>query len=373
MGRVTSHTEEAQRKSHVMNISQYLERMPKAELHVHIEGTIDPQRLFEIAERNGVKLPFTTADEILENQAAGKTDPKQNLASFIECLDVSRSVLRVGLDYEDIAYDFVKRCSQENIVYAEVMFDPQQGIRQGVKFEAMVEGLLSGAESGRREFGVQVQWIMNFQRDWSSVDAMHILNQARPYRDKIVAIGLDNPETPGFPSRFEQLYAEARVQGYHLTSHCDVHIPNSIEHIRGCIEVLGVQRIDHGLNALEDSKVVDRLIEKQISLTACPTRYAFQSATSIEDLELMVELLGRGIQISLNSDDPAQFGSGWLNQTLSEAQQAGKFSLETMRAFMRNGFLSAWLTNDEKLRYLARFDEAHTQLEHAGVDDGCIG
>ena len=191
MDRVTSQSEEAQKESPVMNISQYLERMPKAELHVHIEGTIDPQRLFEIAERNGVKLPFTTADEILENQSAGKTDPKQNLASFIECLDVSRSVLRVGLDYEDIAYDFVKRCSQENIVYAEVMFDPQQGIRQGVKFEAMVEGLLSGAESGRREFGVQVQWIMNFQRDWSSVDAMHILNQARPYRDKVVAIGLD--------------------------------------------------------------------------------------------------------------------------------------------------------------------------------------
>ena len=134
-----------------------------------------------------------------------------------------------------------------------------------------------------------------------------------------------------------------------------------------------MERIDHGLNALEDSEVVDCLIEKQISLTACPTRYAFQSATSIEDLDMMVELLGRGIQISLNSDDPAQFGSGWLNQTLSEAQQTGKLSLETMRAFMRNGFLSAWLTNDEKLRYLARFDEAHTQLEHAGVDDGCIG
>ena len=207
-------------------------------------GNNRPSEAFEIAERNGVKLPFTTADEILENQSAGKTDPKQNLASFIECLDVSRSVLRVGLDYEDIAYDFVKRCSQENIVYAEVMFDPQQGIRRGSNSKRWSK-VFSGAESGRREFGVQVQWIMNFQRDWSSVDAMHILNQARPYRDNIVAIGLDNPETPGFPSRFEQLYAEARVQGYHLTSHCDVHIPNSIEHIRGCIEVLGVQRIDH--------------------------------------------------------------------------------------------------------------------------------
>ena len=170
----------------------------------------------------------------------------------------------MGLDYEDIAYDFVKRCSQENIVY-EVMFDPQQGIRQGVKFEAMVEGLLRRGVGSKR-VRCSGSWIMNFQRDWSSVDAMHILNQARPYRDNIVAIGLDNPETrvshPGSNSSTQR-----QSSGYHLTSHCDVHIPNSIEHIRGCIEVLGVQRIDHGLNALEDSKVVDRLIEKQISLT----------------------------------------------------------------------------------------------------------
>ena len=163
----------------------------------------------------------------------------------------------------------MKRCSRENIVYAEVMFDPQQGVRQGVKLEALIEGLLSGAQLGSNDFGVQTQWIMNFQRDWPAVDATRVLDQSLPYREHIVGIGLDNPETPNFPSLFEPLYARGKTQGYYLTSHCDVHVPNSIQHIRGCIDVLGVQRIDHGLNALEDPVVVDLLVDKQISLTAC--------------------------------------------------------------------------------------------------------
>ncbi len=348
------------------NIAQYIARMPKAELHVHIEGTIDPQRLFEMADRNGVRLPFTTAEGILANQALGKTSAKENLASFIERLDICRAALRTEQDYEAIAFDFVKRCSQENIVYAEVMFDPQQGVRQGVRLEALIEGLLCGAQLGRNECGVETQWIMNFQRDWPVADALRVLDQALPYRHHIVGIGLDNKETPNFPSQFEPLYAKARSQGYSLTSHCDVHVPNSLQHIRGCIEVLGVQRIDHGLNALEDPEVVERLVAKQIGLTACPTRYAFQPSSSLGDLRMMAELLRRGVLISLHSDDPAQFGSGWLTQTLTEAQLTGDFSQRVMTAFMRNSFVSAWVPSDEKRRYLGEFDEAHRQLEHAG-------
>ena len=346
------------------DIADYIARMPKAELHVHIEGAIEAQNLFAIADRNGIKLPFKTADGILASQNVGKSNPKQNLDNFIECLDVCRGVLRTGQDYHDIAYEFLKRCRKENIVYAEIMFDPQQGIRQGVKLELLLEGLFSGAQSGSRDFGVEAQWIMNFQRDWPVEDAMRILDKASPYRHHIVGIGLDNPETPGFPSLFEPLSSRARAQGYRLASHCDVHIPNSIEHIKGCINLLGVERIDHGLNSIEDDEVVVLIVEKQINLTGCPTRYAFQPTTSVEDLKMMTDLLSRGVIISLNSDDPAQFGSGWLTQTLVEAQSAGGLSIEIMTSFMRNGFLAAWLPASEKARHLEQFDEANRKLKY---------
>ena len=349
------------------DIADYIARMPKAELHVHIEGTIEAQTLFTIADRNGIKLPFKTADDILASQNVGKTNPKQNLNSFIECLDVCRGVLRTGQDYHDIAYEFLKRCRQENVVYTEIMFDPQQGMRQGVKLEALLEGLFSGAQLGSREFGVEAQWLMNFQRDWPVEDAMRILDKASPYRPNIVGIGLDNPETPGFPSLFEPLFSRARAQGYRLASHCDVNIPNSIEHIKGCINLLGVERLDHGLNSIEDDDVVALIIEKQIHLTGCPTRYAFQPTTSVEDLKMMTDLLSRGVSISLNTDDPAQFGTGWLIQTLVETQRAGGLSLETMTRFMRNGFLAAWLPDSEKARYLEQFDAADRKLKNVST------
>lgn len=346
----------------MLDIGKYIKAMPKAELHIHIEGSIEPDLLFTIADRNQLQLPYKTADDILAGQNVGKTNPKQNLQSFIECLDICRGVLRTAQDYEQIAYGYIRRCRDENIVYAEIIFDPQQGMRQGVELHAILEGLFSGSEAGSRDFGVEVQWIMNFQRDWPVQEALEILNAARPYRDRIIGIGLDNPETPGFPNLFAHLFTAARKEGYRLTSHCDVHIPNSIEHIKGCIHILGVERIDHGLNAIEDNEVVSLLIEQEIPLTACPTRYAFQSTTPLDDLEMMRQLLNRGVIISLNSDDPAQFASGWLSQTLIETQQAGNFSLETMTKFMRNSFLSAWLPTNRKATYLAQFEKAHKSL-----------
>ena len=346
----------------MIDIADYIAQMPKAELHVHIEGTIEADTLFAIADRNGINLPFKTADDILASQNVGKTNPKQNLDSFIECLDVCRGILRTGQDYHDIAYEFLKHCHQENIVYTEIMFDPQQGIRQGLKLEELLEGLFSGSQTGNRDFPVKAQWIMNFQRDWPVEDALRILEKARPYRDQIIGIGLDNPETPSFPNLFEPLFAQAKTHGYRLASHCDVHIPNSIEHIKGCINLLGVERIDHGLNAIEDDDVVALLLEKQIPLTGCPTRYAFQKTTSLDDLKMMTDLLGRGVVISLNSDDPAQFGSGWLTQTLVETQRAAGLSLDTMTRFMRNGFVSAWLSPSEKASYLDQFEEMHKKL-----------
>ena len=343
------------------DIAHFIKEMPKAELHVHIEGAIAPELLFEIAQRNGVPLPYKNADDILEGQNQGKDNPKQNLDSFIECLDISRGALRTGLDYRDIAYGHLKRCQSENIIYTEIMFDPQQGVRQGVALEAIIEGLLEGSAVGRADFGVEVQWIMCFQRDHPAEEALHILKNARPYKDQIIGVGLDNPELPGFVHIFEPIMVAAREKGYRLCSHCDVNIPNSVEHIRGCLNLLGVERIDHGLNALEDEALVAQLLERNIPLTACPTRYAFQAEVAPSRLEMMAELLERGICISLNSDDPAQFGSGWLAQTLIEAQRAGSLPQESMIKFMRNAFLTAWISEGHRKTLLQSSDDYCSQ------------
>jgi len=340
----------------VTDLTEFITAMPKAEIHVHIEGTIESDLLFAIADRNRIQLPYKTATDILAGQSSGKSNSKQNLTSFIECLDLCRGVLRTGRDYEEIAYGYLKRCRSENIVYAEIMFDPQQGQRQGVSLEAMVEGLLSGGQAGVRDFGVEAQWIMCFQRDWPVAEALDILEAARPYKEQIVGIGLDNPEPADFPSKFEPLFSVARQEGYRLTSHCDIHIPNSVEHIRGCINTLGVERIDHGANAIEDENLVAQLIDKGIALTGCPTRYAHQAEAPADDLAMMTELLQRGVTISLNSDDPAQFASGWLTQTLIEAQSTGSLTRETISQFVRNSFLSAWVSRDRKATYVKQFD-----------------
>jgi adenosine deaminase len=340
------------------DIAQFIAAMPKAELHVHIEGTIEADLLLAMADRNGIVLPYTTAADILTGQNKGKSDPKQNLDSFIEALDVCRNVLRQGQDYEDMTYGYLKRCQVENIVYAEIMFDPQVGLRHGVGIEAQLEAIRSGSRAGARDFGVEAKWIMNFQRDRSAEEALDILDVVRPYKDQIAGVGLDNPERPDFPDIFAEVFAVAKNDGYRLTSHCDVHIPNAIQHIRGCIEILGVERIDHGLNVLEDEGVVQQLVNQNIPLTGCPTRYAFQSQTSPDDLAMMTTLLERGVLISLNSDDPAQFGTGWLSQTLIEAQRTGDLSWDTMISFMRNGFASAWLPEGRKAAYLQEFDRS---------------
>jgi adenosine deaminase len=174
------------------------------------------------------------------------------LTNFLDCLDISKGALRTADDYHTITVEFLRRCSREGVRYVEIMFDPQQAIRQGVTFEDCVDAISQGRTDGLRDHGVQSQLIMCFQRDHPSQEASRLLDVAESRRGDIVGIGLDNFETPGFPSMFHETYQVARRRGYRLTSHCDVNQPDSVAHIRDCDEGLGVERIDHGLNTIDD-------------------------------------------------------------------------------------------------------------------------
>jgi adenosine deaminase len=320
----------------------FVAAMPKVELHVHIEGTIEPDSLFEIAERNGIDLPYDTAEGVAAYQAEQRASGRENLVNFLDCLDVSRGALRTPEDYHKITTSFLSRCQREGVRYVEIMFDPQQAIRQGVSLGDCIDALSQGQQDGARSNDVRSQLIMCFQRDHPPDEALTLLEQADTHRDAIVGIGLDNYETPGFPAIFQPVFDAARDRGYRLTSHCDVNQPDSVSHIRRCVQDLGVERIDHGLNAVDDPALMDLVLEHDIALTGCPTYYADASSSVPARLEMHRTLLDAGVRISLNTDDPAQFGSGWLTNTIRSALVAAPFTRRDIVRFMDNAISSAW-------------------------------
>lgn len=337
--------------------SGFIADLPKAELHVHVEGTIEGEMVLSIADRNGIELPYKTADEVRGLQNTTKAGLHNNLQNFLKCLDLSRGVLRTPEDWHDIAEAWFKRCAMNGIVYTETLVDPQQAIRQGISLEACLDALISASDAARDSHGITTNWIVNFQRDHPAEEALALMPSLAAYQSKVVAIGVDNFETPGFPQMFQETYDAARELGFRLAAHCDVNQPDSLQHIRDCMDVLKVERIDHGLNAADDPDLTARVVEGQIALTACPTFYTSMSAAPADRLEKIMSLFEAGAAISLNTDDPAQFGSGYLNSTLTAFQAATGVGDDTILAFMKNAFRSAFLDDDVKARYLDSLDD----------------
>ena len=342
----------------------FIEKAPKAELHLHVEGTIEPEFLFEMAERNGVDLPFKHPEDVLNKQKANRKSTTDNLRNFIDCLNISRGAIRTGEDYFDISCRMMERLSLDNVVYAEVFFDPQQGLRQGVSFDAIVDGLRQSQKEARSLWGLDSKWIMCFQRDYPSDEAYELLKLAEPHRDFIAGVGLDNFEASGFTEAFEEPFRLAREQGYHLTSHCDVNQPDTYENIKGCLYRLGVSRIDHGLNVVNFPGLLEIVVKRRIGLTGCPIYYVSETAPHPSRVKMFRDLLQADALISINSDDPVQFGSGWINKCMTSLQDAGEFSRSDMLKFIENAFHTAWLESDERAAYLKRLQIHADEYSH---------
>lgn len=337
-------------------VSKFIRTMPKAELHVHLEGTLEGDLLLIIAERNKIELPFDDPDGIRRMQNETKTGLTNNLVNFLRCLDICREAMRTAEDYYDTAMAFIRKSAGENVVYLEVTCDVQQAVRQGVSLAEWVGALSRARREAKSDYDIDVQWIACFQRDHPVEDAMETLVKLEPYRDEIVGVGLDNFETPNFPTLFAPVMSAARERGYHLTSHCDVNQPDSLAHIGACIDLLGVERIDHGLNAAQDPALLKKVVSQGIALTGCPTFHVSMTAAPPDRTDMIKTLFEAGALISLNTDDPAQFGSGYLNTTLSACQAAGGFNNKDMVQFMRNAFESAWIEDRVRATYVASLD-----------------
>ncbi|HVC14883.1 MAG TPA: adenosine deaminase [Acidimicrobiales bacterium] len=335
-------------------LSSFVQGLPKAELHLHIEGTLEPELRFRLAERNKIALPFADVDEMRASYVF------DDLTSFLVVYYDAMSVLQTPQDFYDLAWAYLERAASENVRYAEIFFDPQAHTSRGVPFHNVITGL-RGAVNDARRLGIRAQLIMCILRDHSASYAMATLLESLPYKDSIVAVGLDSDERDNPPERFADVFRRARFEGYHLTMHCDVDQESSTEHIRQCLEVIDVERIDHGVNVLEDDALVTEASKRGLGFTVCPVSNRFVTG----DLKVaeLKEMLDRGLRVTVNSDDPAYFAA-YVSDNLVTAAEAGQLSSEELVRLERNAFEVSWLASGPKEALLAELDR-YEAMAHA--------
>jgi adenosine deaminase len=332
-------------------MKNFIEGLPKAELHVHLEGSIPLTTVLKLAERNKLEYPWKTEEAIqqaLDSRVVG-------LKSFLDTHYMITSVVKTRVDFYDITYDFLRICKENNVVYVEVKFDPQFLMEQGSSFDDLIKGIDEGRKDGHRDHGVECNLIMCINRDRTVESAWEMMEEAYPYRHLITGLGLDSYEKDNPPSKFKYVYQKAREQGYRVTAHCDVDQEDSIKHMWECIDILKTDRIDHGVNCIESPELVEELIKRDITLTACPTwRSPYLGPRDLPRIKKMYDL---GLKVTINSDDPGEFNSGYMNKLLMGAVEGSGYSKEDLVQFMRNAYEGAWLTREKKDRYLEKLEE----------------
>ena len=328
-------------------VDPFIEKLPKAELHVHVEGTLEPELAFELSERNGVRLRWTSVADL---RAAYRF---RDLQSFLDLYYAATRVLVQERDFYDLTWAYLNRISEQAVLHAEVFFDPQAHTQRGVPFASVVEGIHEALLDGKRELGVDSRLILCFLRDRSVAEAHATLDQALPYRGRIVAVGLDSSELGHPPARFRDVFARARSEGFRVVAHAGEEGPAS--YVWEALEALRAERIDHGIRSLEDEALVRHLVERRVPLTVCPLSNV--KLVVVEDMKAhpLREMLERGLVVTLNSDDPAYFG-GYLNENYCAAQQALGLTRDQLVRIAGNSFRASFLDTSEKAALLARLD-----------------
>ena len=328
-------------------LATFIEGLPKAELHLHLEGTLEPELKFELAARNGLDLPYGSVDDM---RAAYAFD---DLPSFLAVYYEGMSVLREERDFYDLATAYYRKARSQTVVYAEVFFDPQAHTTRGIPFAAVVEGFHRARLEAEQELGLRSQLIMCFLRDLSVESAMETLEASLPYGDRIVGVGLDSDEKGNPPVKFKEVFSRARREGYRLTMHCDVDQENSVEHIRQCLDEIEVERIDHGVNALEDTALIREINARRLGLTICPISNSYVT-DGLKAREIK-SLLDAGLRATINSDDPAYF-PGYMNENFLAVSEAVPMTRDDVAQLARNAFTVSWLPREDRDQYLGSLD-----------------
>jgi adenosine deaminase len=326
---------------------RFVRALPKAELHLHIEGTLEPDLAFRLAERNDVRLPYGSVDELRAAYAF------EDLQSFLDVYYAVAAVLRTEQDFHDLMVAYLDRAAADGVRRAEVFFDPQTHTDRGVPMATVVEGLLAGLEVGRERHGISGGLILCFLRHLPAEAALATYDEARPHLGRLLGVGLDSGEVGNPPARFDEVFARARADGLHVVAHAGEEGPPS--YVWQALDVLGAERIDHGVRALEDPDLVRRLVDEAVPLTVCPlSNVALRVVDRLED-HVLGDLLDQGVTVTINSDDPAYFG-GYVGDNYVRTQAALGLSREQMVAIARDSLAVSFVDEPERRRLLAELD-----------------
>ncbi|KRM23630.1 adenosine deaminase [Latilactobacillus graminis] len=325
---------------------EFINGLPKAELHLHLEGTLEPELKLALAQKNGIDIGQSTIAEI---RASYQFD---SLASFLAVYYPAMDVLQTEDDFYHLAFTYLQKAHQENVRYAELFFDPQAHMARGIAFETVVNGF-HRACTDAHAFNLDAHLIMCFLRDLSAESARQLLAIAKPYQTKILGIGLDSDEHHNPPLKFLREYGEAVAQGYRITMHADIDQVDAIQHIQQALEIIRVERLDHGTNIVENPDLVDWVAQLRIGLTACPLSNRLV-ADDMQDQEIL-QLMDHNVKVSINSDDPAYFG-GYINDNYAAIAVKNGLTIEQIVQFAKNSFETAWISDAQKQVYLAEID-----------------
>jgi adenine deaminase len=325
----------------------FLMELPKAELHLHIEGTLEPGLMFEMARRNRVELPYADED------AVRRAYVFEDLQSFLDIYYAACSVLVRERDFYELTLEYLRRAVSQGVRHAEIFFDPQTHTDRSIEFATVVNGITSGLADGERELGVTSRLVMCFLRHLSAEAAMETLETALPHRDKIIGVGLDSSEKGNPPVKFRDVYDRARAEGFLAVAHAGEEGPP--EYIWQALDMLMVQRVDHGVKCTEDERLVERLVTEQMPLTVCP--FSNVKLRVFPDLRKhnFAQMLRRGLFVTINSDDPAYFG-GYIGDNYVGTAQALGLTLDDMVRVARNSYSASFIPDAEKKRYLDDVD-----------------
>ena len=331
--------------SETKKIVKFIKRVPKAELHLHIEGTLEPDHLFELAKRNNIKIPFANIDEVKSAYSFS------NLESFLKIFYQGSRVLIREQDFFDLTWAYALKCKENNVVHTEIFFDPQTHLNRGINFDIVINGIYNALLKAKKEFDLTFKIIMCFLRHLDEKSGFEILDQALVHKDKIVGVGLDSSEIGHPPRKFEKLFKKAIEKGFLTVAHAGEEGPP--EYIWEALNLLKVKRIDHGVQCFHDNKLVEKLRDDQIPLTVCPlSNIKLRVFKRLEEHNLK-KMLHKELMVMVNSDDPAYFG-GYINKNLIECQAALNLSMKEIKVLIINSFKSSFLKEEKKTEWISK-------------------
>jgi len=328
---------------------ELIKKLPKAELHLHIEGSLEPELMFRLAKKNSVEIPYDSVEDV---RAAYNFN---NLQSFLDIYYAGANVLLTKDDFYDLTWEYILRCVEDNVIHTEIFFDPQTHTERGVPFEAVITGIKEALADAKVKYGITSCIIMCFLRHLSQEEAFETLEQALDYKDDIIGVGLDSSELGNPPSKFKEVFQKAKEEGFKLVAHAGEEADFS--YIYEALDLLNINRIDHGVQSIKSPELMQRLKDEQMPLTVCPNSNIELRVFDNYKEHNIKELLDYGLNISVNSDDPAYF-KGYVNQNFINLYENLPITEDDVITLVKNSFKSAFISDELKEAYLARVDLA---------------